>query len=140
MNLDLLQKQLQPEEELRLKPYRDSAGKLTIGWGRNLDDRGITTDEATYLLKNDIALVVKQLAVNLPWTSRLDDVRWRVLADMCFNMGIGGLLEFKNTLAAIERGDYAAAATGMLASKWDTQVAHRAAVLAEMMRTGQDPA
>lgn len=140
MNIDLLQKQIIPEEGVRLKPYLDSVGKLTIGVGRNLDDRGITTDEAMYMLRNDLRLVEQQLAVNLPWAFKLNDVRQRVLADLAFNMGIVGLLGFKNTLAAIERGDYETAAVQMLESKWASQVKGRALVLAEMMRSGKDPA
>lgn len=140
MNVDRLRTQLVDEEGLRLTPYRDSVGKLTIGVGRNLEDRGITRDEAIFLLDNDIIAVLDQLAAHVPFFAALDDVRQRVLADMAFNVGMGGLLGFKNTLAAVARGDYDAAAVGMLASRWATQVGDRALVLAEMMRSGKDPA
>lgn len=139
MDTNKLLATLTTEEALKLKPYRDSVGKLTIGIGRNIEDRGISRDEAEYLCRNDISLVVAQLNVNCPWWKTLDDVRQRVLADMCFNMGIGTLLTFKNTLALIQHSDYAAAASAMLDSKWAQQVGQRAIVLASMMHTGLDP-
>lgn len=132
-------RQLRLHEGERLKPYRCTAGKLTIGIGRNLEDRGITRDEAAYLLANDIAAEERELQRALPWVTKLDEVRQRVLLDMCFNMGLVGLLGFKNTLATIEAGNYKRAATMMLDSKWAKQVGQRAERLARMMATGSDP-
>jgi len=122
----------------RLKPYRDSVGKLTIGYGRNLDDRGITEVEALYLLHNDVVEVEHDLDQHLPWWRGLDDVRQRVLADMAFNMGLAGLLTFHQTIAFIQAGQYPAASAGMLNSRWARQVGRRARRLAQMMETGQD--
>ena len=122
----------------RLKPYRDSVGKLTIGYGRNLDDRGITDAEALYLLRNDIVDVKHELDEHLPWWRQLDDVRQRVIADMCFNMGLAGLLTFHQTIAFVHAGQYPAASAGMLNSRWARQVGRRARRLAQMMETGQD--
>lgn len=136
MNRTELREQLIIDEGLRLKPYKDSVGKLTIGVGRNLDDRGISMHEAMFLLDNDIEAVEDDLDQRLPWWRGLSDARQLVIANMCFNLGICRLLGFKNTLAAIKSGDYAAAADGMLASKWAGQVGKRAHRLAKMMREG----
>jgi lysozyme len=87
------------------------------------------------LLENDVMHPVTWLDHHLPWCRRLDAVRQRVIINMAFNLG-GKLLTFANTLAMVQRGDYAAAADGMLASKWATQVGARAYRLATMMRTG----
>ena len=126
----------------RLRPYTCTAGKLTIGIGRNLEDVGISKAEAQMLLEADIDRAVDALDHSLKWWRSLDDVRQRVLIEMCFNMGIGsatrGLMSFVNTLEAIRTGRYDDAATGMLASKWAGQVGHRAERLARMMRTGSD--
>jgi lysozyme len=130
--------QLRRHEGERLKPYRCTAGKLTIGVGRNLEDRGITAEESAYLLNNDIEREWKALTTALPWVTGLNDVRQRVLLDMSFNLGIAGLLKFKNTLATIQRGDYERAAGMMLDSLWARQVKGRAVRLAEMMKTGID--
>lgn len=132
-------RQLRLHEGERLKPYRCTAGKLTIGVGRNLEDRGITAEESACLLGNDIARFEAELFRALPWASSLDDVRQRVLLDMAFNMGMAGLLGFRNTLATIKAGDYEKAAGMMLESKWAKQVGQRAERLSRMMFTGKDP-
>jgi len=140
VNREALAKQLVIDEGLRLKPYHCTAGKLTIGVGRNLDDVGITKAEAMMLLASDIERVETELDRVLPWWRGMSDKRQQVLANMCFNMGIGnstcGLLSFRNTLAAMQRGDYKAAARGMLDSAWARQVGDRSERLAKMMEQG----
>lgn len=130
---------LQRHEGLRLVPYRDTTGHLTIGYGLNLD-AGISKAEAEWLLRTRVMAATEAVARSLPWWARLDEVRRSVLVDMAYNLGIAGLLKFRRTLAAIERGDYDAAARGMLASLWARQVGQRAVRLATMMRTGEWPA
>jgi lysozyme len=136
MNRDELRSMLVLHEGLRLKPYKCTAGKLTIGVGRNLDDNGITQAEAFHLLENDIIAVEEDLDRTWPWWRQMTDARQQVLADMAFNLGITRLGGFVNTLAAMKRGDYEAAADGMLASLWASQVGRRAQRLAKMMREG----
>lgn len=132
-------RQLRLHEGERLKPYRCTAGKLTIGVGRNLEDRGISREESAMLLANDIANEERELLRALPWVAKLDEVRQRVLLDMSFNLGIVGLLGFKNTLATIQAGEYQRGAAMMLDSKWAGQVGARAERLARMMATGKEP-
>jgi lysozyme len=136
VNVQSFLRQLKEHEGVRLKPYKDTVGKTTIGCGRNLTDRGISDAEMHFLLANDIDLVIKQLDGALPWWRGLDEVRQLVLADMCFNLGLGGLLGFHSTLQDIRDGDYKNAALGMRASKWFRQVGRRAERLARMMETG----
>jgi lysozyme len=136
--MDRIKAQLIRHEGLRLKPYRCTAGKLTIGIGRNLDDCGITESEAYIMLINDIMNCEKQLQARIPDIyNQLDEVRKSVLLNMCFNLGIDGLLGFKNTLAFIKAGDWERAANNMLASKWAKQVGRRAIELSELMRKGK---
>lgn len=132
-------RQLRLHEGERLKPYRCTAGKLTIGIGRNLEDRGITAAESAYLLGNDIDHHWRELVKALPWVEQLDEVRQHVLLDMAFNLGIAGLLGFKNTLATIKAGDFQKASVMMLDSRWAKQVGGRADRLATMMATGKAP-
>ncbi len=135
--MDRIKEQLVRHEGLRLKPYRCSAGKLTIGIGRNLDDCGITQSEAYVMLINDIINCEKQLQSKIPDIyNGLDEVRKSVMLNMCFNMGINGLLGFKNTLAFVKAGDWERAANNMLVSKWAKQVGRRAIELSELMRKG----
>jgi lysozyme len=136
MNYEKLLAELEVDEGLRLKPYRDSVGKLTIGIGRNLDDKGISEAAARFLLGEDVLEVEAGLDEALPWWRQQEEVRQRVLANMAFNMGLAGLLQFTNTLAAVREGRYEDAASGMLTSLWARQVGPRATRLAEMMRTG----
>jgi lysozyme len=115
MDNDILTKDLIADEGLRLKPYRDTVGKLTIGIGRNLDDEGITKEEALYLLNNDIQRIKEQLAP-LQNFSQLSETRQRVLTEMAFNMGFGGLMAFKGMWQAIQAKDWDGAANAMLDS------------------------
>ena len=131
-----LKDQLVRDEELRLKPYTDSVGKLTIGVGRNLTDKGISVQEAQGLLANDIADATAELQAKLPWTATLDDVRKGAMLNMTFNMGIGGLLEFHDFLARMQRGDFSGAAGAMLDSLWARQVGPRATRLSIQIQSG----
>jgi len=120
--LKRIKEQLVRHEGLRLQPYRCTAGKLTIGIGRNLDNCGISQSEAYIMLINDIMNCEKQLQSEIPDIyNQLDEVRKSVLLNMCFNLGISGLLGFKNTLTFVKAGDWEQAANGMLASKWAKQ-------------------
>jgi|SRR6267154_6721114 len=139
MNVPLLISELSRDEGIRLKPYTDSVGKITIGIGRNLTDKGISREEAYHLLNNDIDEVIGELDKRLPWWRRLDDVRQRVLANMAFNLGITKLLTFERTLASIMLGSFGDAATEMLQSQWAKEVGPRAQRLAQMMRIGLAP-
>ena len=136
MNRDDLRSMLVLHEGLRLHPYKCTAGKLTIGVGRNLDDSGISQDEAMYLLERDIDRIEADLDRTWPWWREMTDARQQVLADMCFNLGLTRLMGFVNTIAAMKVGRYDAAADGMLASLWAQQVGQRAQQLAKMMREG----
>ena len=123
-------------EGLRLKPYKCTAGALTIGYGHNLDANGITAEMAEELLKTDMALARMDVGANIPWVSKLCEARQFVLVDMCFNMGIKRLLTFKKMLAALQQDYFERAAAEMLNSKWAQQVGRRAEKLAEIMKKG----
>jgi lysozyme len=138
MNREKLINELTREEALRLTPYEDSQGILTIGIGRNLE-KGISKEEAYHLCHNDIDEVEAALNDHCPWWSRLDEVRQRVLADMTFNMGIRTLLTFAPTLALIETGDYEAAVAHLRHSLWHKQVGTRAPRLEQALLTGVMP-
>ena len=137
MSDPVLEAMLLRHEGLRLKPYRDTVDKLTIGVGRNLTDVGITRDEALVLLRGDIARTQAALDAALPWRAALDPVRGRVLVDMAFNLGVARLLGFGVMLAAARAGEWAEAADAMLRSRWAGQVGRRAQELAVEMHTGR---
>lgn len=143
--------ELRVDEGVRYTPYLDTAGVPTTGVGHNLRASPLpsgwtyplTDDQVNTLLQSDLDAVFADLGRVLPWWENLNDVRQRVLANLCFNMGITKLLGFRNTLTAMRQGRYADAAVGMLDSKWATQVGigtpdnpGRALRLANMMRNG----
>lgn len=125
---------LKKHEGLRLKVYRDTMGILTIGYGRNLESRGITEEEAEMMLDNDVKWFTNQLTRELPWFESAPDPVKAVLVDMAFNLGVGGLLGFKNTLKLIETGRYREASEAMLKSLWAKQVGARADELAKILK------
>ena len=114
------------DEGLRLKPYHCQAGKLTIGYGRNLEAKGISIKEAEYLFKNDLKIISKQVANRIEFYKKLSYKRKMVLVDMAFNMGIEGLLGFKKMLSALKRRDFMEAGKELMRSKYAEQVKTRA--------------
>lgn len=136
MDRERLKSLLIEHEGLRLKPYKDTVGVLTIGVGRNLEATGISEAEALILLENDVAKAVSYCRQAYGWFNDLDDARQCVIASLVFNMGAAGFSQFKKLIAALERKDYDTAANEMLCSKWAGQVKSRAVELAAMMRAG----
>lgn len=135
MNIDLMKFELRRDEGVRLKPYRDTVGKLTIGVGINLDE-GITEDESDYLLESRIRRAESDLDRALPWWRGLSEARQRALINMAFNMGVPRLLGFGNMIHALHGGEYDRAAAEALDSRWARQVGARAQRIAEMFREG----
>ena len=152
VNSQLLLAQLRRDEgsvrdkDGRHVAYRCPAGKLTIGYGHNLEANPVPglgagtamlEHEARALLETDTDVVKGQVTRFFPWTIGLDFPRFAVLVNMAFNMGIAGLSTFTNTLEDVKRGDYAGAARRMRASKWASQVKGRAGRLTRQMETGK---
>jgi len=124
-------------ESYRQFPYTDSTNHLTIGIGRNLTDRGVSTTEALYLLDDDILYFSNKLSHFLPFFSQLSEPRRIALVDMCFNLGVQGFLNFKELIAALEVEDWPIAYNEMISSKWAEQVGERATTLANIVLTGE---
>lgn len=124
-------------EGLSYFPYKCPAGALTIGYGHNLEARGIPKEVAELLLKQDLEIAGKEVKNAFIWWPKLDAARMGVLVEMCFNVGISRLCGFKKMLAAVEEGNYKTAAKEMLCSKWAQQVKGRAVELSKIMETGE---
>ncbi|MDL2279078.1 glycoside hydrolase family protein [Desulfovibrio sp. OttesenSCG-928-G11] len=152
-----LETQLDHSEGFRLKAYRCTSGRLSIGRGHNCDASpvpgvskvgdSITREQAEALFQADLDMAIANVRQTLPWVTELSAARQAVLYDMAFNMGVGnskrGLLSFRNTLKYIEFGDYEKAASNMMMSAWAYQVGDgpggrfdRAERLARQMETG----
>lgn len=128
---------LKRHEGLRLRPYKCTAGKLTIGYGRNLEDVGVSEREALQMLKHDVDSCQGLLTARYDWFDSLDSARKVVCINMAFNLGMRGFHGFKNMRKALEEKDYKRASIEMLDSKWAKQVGYRANELAEVMRSGE---
>lgn len=142
MNQIKLKAQLKRHEGYRRRAYRDTKGILTIGYGRNLLDNGLTRDEAEYLLDNDIKTTLLSCATRIEDYEIFPEQVQEVLANMCFNMGINKLLKFPKMLAAMRSRDYKLAAIELMDSDYATQVGQRANELAESLEeiTNEVPA
>lgn len=134
---DIAKETIKIDEGLMLSLYKCSAGKTSIGYGRNLDDVGISKKEAEFLLQNDIDKVIAQLKEHLSECfDSLSENRKAVLVNMAFNLGIYGLLKFKKMVKALKVMDYEEAGKQMMDSRWAKQVGKRATRLRDMMING----
>jgi lysozyme len=138
MDLNKLHTQLNSEEGLRLMPYRDSVGKITIGRGHNLSDDGISLHIAEEIYLEDVTRAISIATQYVPAWPTLDDVRQRVFVDLAFNMQ-HKLGTFGVMLTAANRRDFGAAADALQSSLWYTEVGMRGSKLVSMLRTGADP-
>lgn len=127
------------DEGIRFHAYPDQFGYLTIGCGRMVDQRkggGLSLSEVQMLLDHDIIDRVQGPLLSVhPWSSGLSERRYAVLASMAFNMGMKGLAQFGQFLAALQNGQFDLAAEHMRDSLWYRQVPVRAERLAIQMST-----
>lgn len=135
--MNKLIEQLKIHEGMKLKPYKCTAGKLTIGIGRNLEDVGISEDEANMLLRHDIQEATRQLLHAFPWMGEFNDARISAMINFTFNVGIGTVKKFENTLSYMQSGEWDKAADEMMDSRWARQVGNRAIEVTEQIRTGK---
>lgn len=146
MNMELLRDEIKRDEGLRLKPYRDTLGHWTIGYGhllgRIVPERmrdGISKAFAETLLADDLLIAVDMAHSmcghkGIEWRE-LSDARQRAFCNMAFNLG-GRLATFHKMWERVEIEDWDGVAWEMLDSKWARQVGDRAERLAKMMREG----
>ena len=133
MNRSVIIDQLIAHEGFRSNSYSCSAGRTTVGYGRNLTDVGITKEEALILLDNDIATATEDLEKLLKDSWKLPEIVQRVLVDMRVNLGPKRFRGFKKMIKAVEKKDFYQAAMEMQDSKWFGQVGKRGETLSNMM-------
>ena len=134
----IVRRQLIRDEGTRLHPYTDTAGKVTIGTGRNLTDVGISLNEADVLLGHDIDRAGVECGALFKNFGALDPIRQATLLSMAFNLGGAGLSGFTTLRRCVESCDWTGAADAMGQSRWATQVGARADRLCQQMRTGSE--
>ncbi len=140
--------ELKRDEGFRAEPYRCSQGVLTIGYGTTLplsakeselltlipNTAFITEGDAELLLRHRLKQKIKRLHKALRWLDDAPIEVKQVLYNMAYQMGVGGVLSFKNTLKLIKNGKYKKASKNMLKSLWARQTPNRAKRLAKKMR------
>jgi len=125
---------LKHDEGLRLKPYKCPSNRLTIGYGRNLEDRGITHEEADFMLQKDVEALYFDLHRAIPFFYTLPDDVQSALINMAYNIGVLGLLRFRRVLVQLELGRFDKAADQVLDSQYARQVPARAKRNADLIR------
>lgn len=101
-------------------------GLMTVGYGRNIMGRGLSEEEALYLLQNDLDEVITELSTDYLWFNKLSDNRKMAMIDLRFNMGANKLMTFKNFLKAMSVGDWVTAGAELMNSAYAKQVGQRA--------------
>ena len=132
-----VKERIKRHEGCRLKPYKDSEGILTVGYGRNLEAIAFTQGEANLMFNNDFARAKRHAEVFLTYEF-LNEARRGVLIEMIFQMGPSRVNNFKKFLAASLRGDYESAHDEMLDSKWHRQTPSRCEELARIFLEGRE--
>lgn len=119
-------KRTKREEGFRSKAYRDTRRKLTIGYGRNIQEVGITEQEASYLLLNDLKRSLKECADLFPKFATFSESRRNALVDLMFNMGLPTFLEFQRMIKAVNGDDWRTAGRELIDSLYARQLRRRA--------------
>ena len=123
-------------EGFRSGVYKCTSGKLTVGYGHNLEDTVLPKFIADLMLDNDLKNAEAMLFATYPAYLELSSDRRDVLIDMCFNLGIGRLRGFVLMHDAIAKGNFALAAEELLDSRYAIQVGKRAIINADFMEKG----
>lgn len=130
--------QLKRHEGFRGSPYKDSVGKITVGYGHNLDDVPISKAVAEAMMIEDLQREESRLHALVPVFETIPEgPRKDALINMAFNLGAYGLSKFRRMWASIGSGDWGKAADEAMQSKWATQVGRRAVEITEQLRTGR---
>lgn len=139
MNLRQMKDDLVSDEGYRAFVYKDSEGYDTVGIGFLVDHRrgrGLSMEECLVILDMRVMRLYNEISDKLPWFKKLSDGRQRALINMAYQMGVKGVLNFKNMISALRSGDYVIAEIEALDSKWAKQTPARAKRIAAMLRMG----
>lgn len=139
MNIDQTVKSLKREEGWRSHAYRCSANKLTVAYGRNIDENGglgLTQAEGEMLLRHDVERCMAECRASFGFFDQLSPGRQSMLVQTCFQLGITSLRKFHKALYALEAGDYEKAAREFADSKWAQDTPARCARMCKLVLDG----
>lgn len=103
--------------------YTDKTGHPTIGYGYNLSVYSYEGKRITkaYGLLTDILKENYKALLSYGWYKNLDAMRRMVILDLSYNLGLNGLLKFKQFIKAIEDKNYALAVERLQKSPYFNQ-------------------
>ena len=128
--------QIKEHEGLKLFPYKCPAGKLTIGYGHNLQDNGLSKSACEYILYDDIDEAKRNLKTIFgnEFFESLNDSKKIALIDMMFNLGMVKFLTFKRFIFAVETQNWENASYEIIHSRAYEQNKKRYKKLSEQIR------
>ena len=131
---ELLQ-QIKEHEGLKLKLYKCPAGRLTIGYGHNIEDNGLSKSACEYILYDDIDEAKKNLYTifGSEFFESLNDLKKIALIDMMFNLGLSKFLTFKRFIFAVETRNWSNASKEVINSRAYEQNKRRYKKIAEQI-------
>lgn len=135
--IDELINDLKNDEGWEPSAYEDSLGYLTIGYGFLIDDRKngeIPRHIAEDWLRYAAMIRWNGLVSAKPWLNDQPEDVQRSLANMAYQLGVNGVLNFKKMMAHLEIGNRDLAAIEALDSKWASQTPNRAKRVTDLMR------
>ena len=136
---------IKKHEGWRNKAYDDATGKavkapegkLTIGYGFNIQDNGLPSSVASYWLSHEYQKWVQPaLSRFFPKFEQYSFNRQAALASMMFNLGETRFGGFKKMIHAVRNEDWVEAAREAQDSNWYRQVKTRAIEICDMLLTG----
>ena len=140
-NIDMLQMRadIKSDEGVVLHAYQDTLGYWTIGSGILIDQRrggGISEHENDFLVDTRLQRLLGDMDNKMPWLLLKSDGVQRALTNVAWQLGLAGLLEFKDMLSKVQSGDYSGAASALLDSLYAKQTPERAQRIASLLKNG----
>lgn len=120
---------IKQEEGFSGTVYKCTEGFDTVGYGSRMP---ITKEEAELLLEYRLKAMKAQLTGYL-YDIDIKDEAWDILFNMAYQLGVKGVLNFKNMIKALKDNDYKEASIQMLDSLWAKQTPNRAKRLSDRM-------
>ena len=128
---------LKSHEGYRRFAYECSEGRLTIGYGTMIENggHGIPEPIAEALLTDYVNVIYAQMS-KYRWFTDLNQARQECIVEMCYQLGVEGVSEFKNMISSLKAEIWLGAAEHALDSLWAKQTPARAAEIARRLAEG----
>lgn len=136
MSIDRLELEVATDEGWRAKPYQDSVGIWTVGYGFNLEANPMPEAVGRYWMRMILVECIEDL-MTFPFWDLANEARRHAFINMRYNLGPSRFRGFRNMIAAANRGDWITAAKQARDSKWYEQVKTRGPRVVTAIETGE---